>query len=115
MPPGPGVAPLGSPQRRSPTGTLDRPGGVLLYNRGDENTFSQKSRRFPAAGQATEFFENETKVFGNSPRDARNMGAMMVMETDHETAQYAWDYRCRVIDCSALLASMVAKECAALA
>ena len=23
--------------------------------------------------------------FFNSPRDARNMGAMMVMETDHET------------------------------
>jgi hypothetical protein len=37
------------------------------------------------------------------------------METDHETAQYAWDYRwCRVIDCGALLASMVAKECAAV-
>jgi hypothetical protein len=52
----------------------------------------------------------------NSPRDTRNMGAMMVMETDHETARYALDYRwCRVIDCGALLASMVAKECAALA
>jgi hypothetical protein len=46
----------------------------------------------------------------------RNMGAMMVMETDHETAWHTWDYRwCRVIDCGALLASMVAKESVALA
>src|SRR4026208_2615648 len=44
------------------------------------------------------------------------MGAMMVMETDHETASYARDYRwCRVIDCGAVLASMADKECAALA
>jgi len=44
------------------------------------------------------------------------MGAMMVMETDHETASYARDYRwCRVIDCGAVLASMVAQECGALA
>jgi hypothetical protein len=45
-----------------------------------------QARRFPAAGQATEFFENEAKVFGNNPRATRNMGAMMIMETDHETA-----------------------------
>jgi len=44
------------------------------------------------------------------------MGAMMVMETDHETASYARDYRWgRVVDCDALLASMVAKECGAIA
>jgi hypothetical protein len=50
------------------------------------------------------------------PRNTRNMGAMMVMETDHETAWHTWDYRwCRVIDCGALLASMVAKERVALA
>src|SRR5262245_10861208 len=37
------------------------------------------------------------------------------METDHEKAQYARDYRwSRVVDCDALLASMVAKECGAL-
>jgi hypothetical protein len=35
------------------------------------------------------------------------MGAMMVMETDHETAQYAGDYRWRrVIDFDALLFSL---------
>src|SRR5262249_34433592 len=37
------------------------------------------------------------------------------METDHEKAQYARDFRwSRVVDCDALLASMVAKECGAL-
>ena len=49
--------------------------------------------------------------FFNRPRDACAMAAMMVMETDHETASYARDYRwCRVIDCGALLAAMVAQE-----
>jgi hypothetical protein len=44
------------------------------------------------------------------------MAAMLVMETDDEKAQYAWGYRWgRVTDCSTLLASMVAKECAAVA
>ena len=43
-------------------------------------------------------------------------GGDIVMETDHEKAQYAWDYRwSRVVDCDALLASMVAKECGAVA
>jgi len=38
-----------------------------------------------------------------------------IMETDHEKAQYAWDYRwCSVIDCGALLSSMVAEECGAI-
>src|SRR5262249_57244984 len=37
------------------------------------------------------------------------------METDHEKAQYARDYRwSRVVDCDTLLASVVAKECGAL-
>src|SRR6516164_4060697 len=32
--------------------------------------------------------------------------------TDHEEAQYAWDYQwCRVIDCGSLHTSMVAKQC----
>src|SRR5215831_10502995 len=36
--------------------------------------------------------------------------------TDHEKARYAWDYRWgRNIDCGAALASMVAKECDAIA
>src|SRR6516164_5485209 len=36
--------------------------------------------------------------------------------TDHEKARYAWDYRwSRNIDCGAALASMVAKECDAIA
>jgi hypothetical protein len=42
--------------------------------------------------------------------------AIIVMENDHEKAQYAWDYRwSRVVDCDALLTSMVAKECGAVA
>jgi hypothetical protein len=44
-----------------------------------------------------------------------NMGALSLWRNDHEKAQYAWDYRwSRVIECDALLASMVAKECGAL-
>jgi hypothetical protein len=44
-----------------------------------------------------------------------NMGAISLWRNDHEKAQYAWDYRwSRVIECDALLASMVAKECGAL-
>jgi hypothetical protein len=39
----------------------------------------------------------------------------IIMESYHEKAQYAWDH-CwsRVIECGALLASMVAKGCGAL-
>ena len=33
----------------------------------------------------SDWCENEAKVF-QPPRDACTMGAMMVMETDHETA-----------------------------
>src|SRR6516225_5234491 len=42
-------------------------------------------------------------------------GRDIIMESHHEQAQCAWDY-CwsRVIECGALLASMVAKECGAL-
>jgi hypothetical protein len=37
------------------------------------------------------------------------------MEAIHEKTKYAWDYRwSRVIECGALLASMVAKEFGAL-
>jgi hypothetical protein len=39
------------------------------------------------------------RSFFNRPRDACAMAAVMVMETDHETASHARDYRrCRVID-----------------
>src|SRR6266480_5721976 len=41
-----------------------------------------------------------------------NIGAISSWRNDHEKAQYAWDYRwSSVIERSALLASMVAKEC----
>jgi hypothetical protein len=34
----------------------------------------------------------------------------IVRETDHEKARYAWNYRrCRLIDCGALFAAMVAR------
>ena len=55
---------------------------------------------------------------GMDIRAARRLNAWrdIIMETNHEEAQYAWDYRwSRVIDCGALLASMVArKECGAI-
>jgi hypothetical protein len=39
----------------------------------------------------------------------------IIMEAVHEKTKYAWDYRWgRLIECDALLASMVAKECGAL-
>ena len=44
-----------------------------------------------------------------------DVGAIIIMEAIHEKTKYAWDYRwSRVIECGALLASMVAKECGAL-
>ena len=44
-----------------------------------------------------------------------NMGAISSWRNDHEKAQYPWDYRwSRVIECGALFASVVAKECGAL-
>jgi hypothetical protein len=45
-----------------------------------------------------------------------NTGAIIIMETDHEKAQYAWDCRWSgVIDCGARIASMVArKKCGAI-
>ncbi len=52
--------------------------------------------------------------YAHAPR-CLSTAAIIVMETDHEKAQYAWDYRwSRIIDYRALLASMVAKECGAL-
>jgi hypothetical protein len=48
-------------------------------------------------------------------RRVASLQPAIIMETDHEKAQRAWDYRwSRVIDCGALLASMVAKECGAI-
>jgi hypothetical protein len=40
-----------------------------------------------------------------------NTGAIIIMETDHEEAQYDWDCRWSgVIDCGARIASMVARK-----
>jgi hypothetical protein len=42
-------------------------------------------------------------------------GGDIVMEIDHEKAQYAWDYHwSRVVDCDARVASVVAKECSVI-
>jgi len=52
--------------------------------------------------------------YAHAPR-CLNKGAPNIMEADNEKAQYAWDHRwSRVIECDALLASMVAKKCGAL-
>jgi len=56
-------------------------------------------------------------VAGNAMHTRRvaSHGGEIVMETDHEKAQYAWDYRwSRVVDCDALLAPVVAKECSVI-
>jgi len=46
---------------------------------------------------------------------AHALFAISSRRTDHEKAQYAWDYRwSRIIDHGARLASMVAKECGAV-
>ena len=50
----------------------------------------------------------------SKPRGTTIMQAAHHKETDHEKAQYAWDYRWRrITDCGAFLGSMVAKECVA--
>jgi hypothetical protein len=86
------------------TGVLTAP--ITLWGRGGVGV----------RGMRGVFRRERGEGFFNRPRDACAMGAMMVMESDHETASYARDYRwCRVIDCGAVLASMVAQECAALA
>src|SRR6516225_9082315 len=72
-------------------------------------------RRDPLSGQAEERSELAQRRLDIRATRCLYMGAMMVMETDREKAQHAWDYRwCRVTDCGALLAAMVArKECGA--
>ena len=54
--------------------------------------------------------------YGHPRRACLNAGRDIIMETDHEEAQYPWDCRWSgVIDCDAVLASMVArKECGAI-
>jgi hypothetical protein len=53
--------------------------------------------------------------YAHAPRCSQH-GRDIIMEIDHEKAQYAWVSRwSRIIDYSALFASMVAEECDAIA
>jgi hypothetical protein len=43
-------------------------------------------------------------------RASAALGRVLSRETDHEEARYAWNYRrCRITDCGALFAAMVAR------